>query len=198
MWNLLCPKCSAVLPVPGATDAEQVCSNCGNRVPILENGAMPVRQPLPTDTKAQPQPAAFPLGDLVQAYSEPRTTADKVARVSALLSRGADPNVREQRGHPLLHVAVNDGHLEVVRLLLEHGADVNATNPKGSTALHIAASWADGEMAELLLRYEPDVNIRNNAGRTPLDSTASSRIVSLFCSGVRAGLPAARLLATSW
>ena len=111
---------------------------------------------------------ALPSGDLVQAYSSTRNVADKVMRVSALLSRGADPNVREQRGHPLLQMAVNDGHLEVVRLLLEHGADVNATNPTGSTALHVAANWDDGEMVELLLAYEPDVNTRNNVGVTPL------------------------------
>lgn len=113
-----------------------------------------------------------PQGDLVQVYSGTQNVADKVRRVSALLSLGADPNVREERGHPLLHVAVNDGHLEVVKRLLEHGADVNATNPTGSTALHIAANWGDGEMVELLLGYKPDVNVRNNAGRTPLDSAA--------------------------
>lgn len=111
-----------------------------------------------------------PSGDLVQAYSGTRNVAEKVSQLSRLLSGGADPNVTEPGGHPLLQMAVNDGHLEVVRLLLKHDADVNATNPTGSTALHVAAGWDDGEMVELLLEYKADVNARNDAGRTPLDS----------------------------
>jgi hypothetical protein len=139
------------------------------------------------------QPAVFP-GDLLQAYSETRNVADKVTRVRTLLSRGADPNVREQRGHPLLHMAVNDGHLEVVRLLLNHGADVNATNPTGSTALHIAASWDDGEMVQLLLGYKPNVNARNKSGRTPLDSAELAGPATVTASGRPTRGGAAQLL----
>ncbi|KGQ02059.1 hypothetical protein PAAG_11240 [Paracoccidioides lutzii Pb01] len=40
---------------------------------------------------------------------------------------------------PALHVAVHEGHLEIVGLLLlQHGADKNQKNQEGNTALGVA------------------------------------------------------------
>jgi ankyrin repeat protein len=62
------------------------------------------------------------------------------AVVRALLSRGADPNVRDEgdRAFPL-HFAAERGDLAVVRLLVEHGAD-----PIGAGTIHEldAVGWA--------------------------------------------------------
>jgi ankyrin repeat protein len=50
---------------------------------------------------------------------------------------GADVNQVNQNGTPPLHMAAQNGHLEVVRCLVkELGADVNQVKNEGRTALH--------------------------------------------------------------
>ena len=57
--------------------------------------------------------------------------------VKVQLENGADVNGTYQK--PLLVVAAERGHTEVVRLFLEHGAKVDATTSAGQTALVSAA-----------------------------------------------------------
>jgi ankyrin repeat protein len=55
-----------------------------------------------------------------------------------LLERGADVNARaSDDGRTPLHLASENGALEVVRLLLEHGANVEAVNIRGNTPLQV-------------------------------------------------------------
>ena len=52
-----------------------------------------------------------------------------------------DPDVvhaRTEYWSTPLHVAIKEGHYDVVELLIEKGADVNAKNINGNTPLHIA------------------------------------------------------------
>ena len=42
-----------------------------------------------------------------------------------LLERGADGNVKSERGRTPLHYAARDGHTEVATLLVDSGADVD-------------------------------------------------------------------------
>ena len=48
-------------------------------------------------------------------------------------------NVHDPRnGNTAIHIAAQNGHLDVVTMLIETGADVDAKNSKGNTALHVS------------------------------------------------------------
>lgn len=119
--------------------------------------------------------------------------AGETAKVSALLSRGADANAGNSirvPGSPLtaLMLAVVHGHVETARALIEKGANVNAnadfpdkgiTVPqKGVTALMQAAASGDLPMVKLLVEHAADVNARDADGATALMGTTDGKVVA--------------------
>jgi hypothetical protein len=68
----------------------------------------------------------------------------------ALLSGGADPNLRGEHGSNALHFAAMKSTPEVVMLLLEHGAIANVRMDGGLTPYAIARKRGDRKIAELL------------------------------------------------
>ncbi len=66
--------------------------------------------------------------------------------------------------------AVENQHLDVVRLLLGNAANANLRDTDGETALHIAneTSTDQSDIVKLLLAHGADIHIKNNAGKTPL------------------------------
>jgi ankyrin repeat protein len=46
--------------------------------------------------------------------------------IERYLGSGWNVNAQAEWGETALHLAAQNGHLEIVKLLLEHGADVNA------------------------------------------------------------------------
>ncbi len=76
--------------------------------------------------------------------------------VKLLLSRGADPNLREEGIAPhgaALHAAVSAGHFEIAKLLLEKGANPNAEMESSADCLSFAILNSDDRMIELLASY---------------------------------------------
>lgn len=74
-------------------------------------------------------------------------------RVAALVARGADVDLKVQGMTPLV-LAVQQGHLDVVRLLVEAGADVNLREQyTGMTPLEAALDREDEEMADYLIEH---------------------------------------------
>ena len=89
---------------------------------------------------------------------------DSVQMVELLLSKGANPNEKDDAGFTPLLVAVSRGRigenrrLEIAQTLLSHKADINYFYRSGCSILHEAVRAGDPEMVELLLRNGANVN----------------------------------------
>ncbi len=101
---------------------------------------------------------------------------DKTAAL--LLDHGAEVNGKDpQSGITALHVAVQRGNAEIVRLLIKRGARVNIPDNAGDTPLHAMAlnyNYRENheQIIDILLRAGADINRKNNRGRTPLHKAA--------------------------
>ncbi|MBS0288788.1 MAG: ankyrin repeat domain-containing protein [Proteobacteria bacterium] len=75
-----------------------------------------------------------------------------------LIAKGADINLRTNKGETMLMLAAMSGYKDVVLNLLENGADINA---KGdfATALFIAILHKKNEVVKILIEKGADINI---------------------------------------
>src|SRR4030095_16435562 len=97
----------------------------------------------------------------------------KVDAVNALLSRGADPNVKEHwRGQTALMWAGAEGHAPVIDTLFARGANVQARSNGGFTALLFAAREGRIAAVEALLKAGADMNDSLPARRRPAQNAA--------------------------
>ncbi|MBS4097391.1 MAG: ankyrin repeat domain-containing protein [Sulfuricella sp.] len=96
-----------------------------------------------------------------------------VREVQAWLKRGADPNLRDERGEtPLLQAVRADDNHEVVTVLLENRAKSYLRNPLGETALMLAAFFGRSQCVDVLLKSGTDIGEANRQGWTPLTYAA--------------------------
>lgn len=93
-----------------------------------------------------------------------------LAGVNELLSRGADPDAREENNpsRPALVIAAEEDYPEIAAALVNRGADVNAKSADGSTALMGAAAEGGLEIIRLLIGRGARINDIDNAGQTAL------------------------------
>ncbi|MBN7805643.1 ankyrin repeat domain-containing protein [Agrobacterium rosae] len=85
------------------------------------------------------------------------------------------PSAADQDGFTTLHVAAQNGHLEIVRRLIAAHAEVNAVDRRGNGPLWTASRQASlaiaaepsFEIVALLLSNGADPHHLNNAGRSP-------------------------------
>jgi hypothetical protein len=75
----------------------------------------------------------------------------RVARF--LIGHGADPNTRSVEGFTSLHLASENGRIELVRLLIELGANVEVKDDEGRTPLDFASDRQREEIIKLLLEH---------------------------------------------
>jgi len=94
--------------------------------------------------------------------------------VQWLLSRSANPNVRDLSGWTPLHRAASHGQVEVTRLLLQYKADSNAHGENGWTSLQLASDYGHVNLCRLLLEHGADVNARDDSGDTALHFASSN------------------------
>ena len=73
-------------------------------------------------------------------------------------------------GNTLLHSAVMNGQLELVRELVRRGANLNMPNHEGRTPLIAAAEHGSLAVATLLVERSADVNAASNTGMTALSA----------------------------
>lgn len=90
-------------------------------------------------------------------------------RKSMLLLEKADVNFRTSSSNmTVLHLAVGEGDLAVMKRILDKGVEINALDSMGRTALHYAAKSAKPETINLLLENGATINVRDNKRQTPI------------------------------
>ena len=122
--------------------------------------------------------------------------------VRLFLDHGADLDVQDNRGSTSLHLATHyegqkdvrqflkhvdqrnyqvrndiekalqDDHLDIIRLLLDHRANVDLQDDRGSTPLHLATHRMRQEAVQLLLEHGANIALRDDKGQTPLHEAA--------------------------
>ena len=100
--------------------------------------------------------------------------------VRARLAAGADPNLRDDRGYPVLLIAARLGHWTIVGDLLAAGAEPNARDSNGRSALHHAAFAGSSDAVRALIRAGADTSIKDAAGRTAEELAADEEVKSGF------------------
>jgi ankyrin repeat protein len=87
--------------------------------------------------------------------------------VTALIKRGANPNVKDDRNTPLLEWTTN-GNMGMVNLLLKNGVDISAKDKKERTALHIASISGREDITLALVKSGANINAKDKNGNTAL------------------------------
>lgn len=118
------------------------CSGNGERAKILLDGGAEVDAV--TDRGDTPLMCAARSGAFML-----------VEIVSLLVSHGADPNRRGEKGRTALHYAAEKGHSSRVKTLLARGADPRIRDDAGETALDAAMKSGDAAATALLNSHEP-------------------------------------------
>ncbi len=73
-----------------------------------------------------------------------------------LLSRGADPNARQQLDYTPLHTAAGRGDVAMATLLMMHGADREARGTDGKSPAAVARDHGHEAFAEWLASYQAE------------------------------------------
>ena len=92
------------------------------------------------------------------------------AKARSLLSKGIDPNLKNESGEPPLFVAIRNNDKAMLKLLLDSNADVNFKNSKGYTIFMYCIASNKIKLAQELLKYGAlgDFNFKYAKGKTAL------------------------------
>ena len=67
-----------------------------------------------------------------------------------LVSKGADPSLKDNDGWSLLHCAARGGSVEIIEKLLSLGLDLDSRNSNGSTPLSVATAEGKAKAVKFL------------------------------------------------
>ncbi|ALS61460.1 ankyrin repeat domain-containing protein [Pandoraea norimbergensis] len=99
-------------------------------------------------------------------------TFNDTKAVAEALKAGVDPNTRDEKGNPLLVIAMREKSVDVARLLINNDkTDLDATNAAGENALMLASLQGLTPMVKLMIDKEAEVNKK---GWAPLHYAATS------------------------
>jgi len=107
--------------------------------------------------------------------------------VNALLSAGADVNIKDNNRLTPLHMAAQSPEDQeyLVQLLLDARADVESTTPEeGLTSLHLAAASHNPRIAATILEFGADIRATTALGETALHyavETGDADFVTALC-----------------
>ena len=133
---------------------------------------------------ASENPKSFLVEDLLHGRMKDYSLENELLKVIRrgnnqkaieLLTNSIDINAKLSSTKTLLHIAVQENNIEIVKFLLKHGANPNAKDANGNTPLHEVMSefflyeQSSKIIVKLLLEYGADINIKNKYGETLLD-----------------------------
>lgn len=87
---------------------------------------------------------------------------DDFEQVKALIDQGANINLKDPDGNPILHLTHNS---DILKFLIQSGADVNATNADGYSLIY---GHKTPRAINLLVKYGAKVNVKSKDGFSPL------------------------------
>ncbi|XP_029779461.1 transient receptor potential cation channel subfamily A member 1 [Suricata suricatta] len=103
------------------------------------------------------------------------TGKNQVESVKFLLSKGANPNLRNSNMMAPLHIAVQGLHNEVMKVLTEHSStNINLEGENGNTAVMIACAKDNSEALQILLNKGAEPCKANKWGCFPIHQAAFS------------------------
>jgi hypothetical protein len=96
-----------------------------------------------------------------------------LAEIKSMLSENKNLlNEKNQTEFLPLHIAVVEGHSEIVQYLILSGADINCKGMYGWSPLHFAIKFNQADIVKLLLNNKADPNFKMDWGNTPLHTAA--------------------------
>ncbi|WP_258018707.1 ankyrin repeat domain-containing protein, partial [Brachyspira hampsonii] len=104
--------------------------------------------------------------------------------VNLLLSKNANPNIKDKNGNTALHLAVMNAnkskskYIEVINTLIKYNADINILNDKNQLALNIAVINNDTEISNILINAESELNNIYN-GYAPIHIAVKNNNISI-------------------
>ncbi|KAJ6494996.1 ankyrin repeat-containing domain protein [Mycena vulgaris] len=87
---------------------------------------------------------------------------------SLLIKHNTSFNQATEDGRNALHLASQEGHLDIVQLLIGYGASVDQATEDGGTALHLALENGHLDIARVLIGHSTSVDQAVEDGRTAL------------------------------
>ena len=100
--------------------------------------------------------------------------------VTFLISNGVAIDSKDNDSRTPLHLASDDGNVEVTEELIKHKADINAVGEFGATPLYHAVDNDDTEVAKVLLRHHADPNLTGEYLLAPLSRAQSVEMAELL------------------
>ena len=106
-------------------------------------------------------------------FSHTRHSDDLYKRTKAFLKKHPEQiNTLDSRGLGVLHRAVRNNNIRIVKLLIKRGADVNLRGILEITPLHFAANEGNVEISKLLVSNGAKINPVMSNGWSPLHVAA--------------------------
>ena len=107
-----------------------------------------------------------------------------IESVNLLLSKKANPNIKDKNGNTALHLAVMNAHkskkeyIEVINALIKNNANVNILNNKNQLALNISVINNDTEISNILINAKSELNNMYN-GYAPIHTAVKNNNIAI-------------------